>query len=76
MNGQIDAVICDTPIAENYVKKNTATLKIVGDAMTTEDYGIAVAKGKDDLLAKINAGLKAVQNEGLIDQLVAKWLAG
>jgi len=75
MNGQVDAVICDTPIAENYVKKNSAALKIVGGALTTEDYGIAVAKGKEDLLKKINDGLKAVKAEGLIDTLVQKWLA-
>ena len=75
MNGQIDAVICDTPIAENYVKKNSATLKTIGGALTTEDYGIAVAKGKQDLLQKLNDGLKAVKAEGLIDTLVQKWLA-
>jgi polar amino acid transport system substrate-binding protein len=75
LNGQIDAVICDTPIANGYVGKNAATLKIVGTPLTEENYGIAVAKGKDDLLAKINDGLKKVKAEGLIDQLVQKWLA-
>ncbi len=75
LNGQIDAVICDTPIAEGYVKKNPDKLKIVGDALTTESYGIAVAKGKDDLLAKINSGLKKVKEDGTMDSLVAKWLA-
>jgi polar amino acid transport system substrate-binding protein len=75
LNGQIDAVICDTPIAESYVKKNSSTLKTVGTALTTEDYGIAVAKGKDDLVKKLNDALKAVKSEGLIDQLVQKWLA-
>jgi polar amino acid transport system substrate-binding protein len=74
LNSQVDAVICDTPIAENYVKTNAATLKTVGSALTTEDYGIAVAKGKNDLLNKLNDGLKAVKGEGLIDQLVQKWL--
>jgi polar amino acid transport system substrate-binding protein len=75
LNGQIDAVICDTPIANGYVGKNAANLKTVGTPLTEENYGIAVAKGKDDLLKKINDGLKKVQDEGLIDQLVQKWLA-
>jgi polar amino acid transport system substrate-binding protein len=75
LNGQIDAVICDTPIANGYVNKNFATLKIVGDSLTTENYGIAVAKGKTDLLNKINEGLKAAKAAGIIDQLVQKWLA-
>jgi polar amino acid transport system substrate-binding protein len=75
LNGQIDVVICDTPIADGYVKKNSNTLKIVGDALTTESYGIAVAKGKDDLLKKINEGLAAVKADGTYDSLVQQWLA-
>ncbi len=76
LNGQIDAVICDTPIANNYVKKNPNTLKIVGQPLSTENYGIAVAKGKTEVLNKINQGLAAIKAEGKIDQLVEKWLAG
>lgn len=75
LNGQIDAVICDTPIAEGYANKNAGTLKIVGGSLTTESYGIAVAKGKTDLLNKINQGLAAVKAAGIIDQLVQKWMA-
>jgi len=75
LNGQVDAVICDTPIADGYVQKNINSLKIVGDALTTESYGIAVAKGNDELLEKINEGLAAVKADGTYDELVQKWLA-
>jgi polar amino acid transport system substrate-binding protein len=74
MNGQIDAVVCDNPVALGYVGKNADKLKIAGAAFTNENYGIAVAKGKTDLLKKINDGLKAVKAEGLIEQLSKKWL--
>lgn len=74
MNGQIDAVVCDNPVALGYVGKNADKLKIAGAAFTDENYGIAVAKGKTDLLKKINAGLAAVKSEGLIEQLSKKWL--
>ena len=74
LNGQLDAVICDTPIANSYVSKNSSALKIVGNALTTENYGIAVAKGKNDLLNKINQGLAAVKAKETIDTLVTKWL--
>jgi polar amino acid transport system substrate-binding protein len=74
MNGQIDAVVCDNPVALGYVGKNPNTLKIVGTAFTDENYGIAIAKGKTDLLAKINAGIAAVIKEGLVTQLSTKWL--
>jgi len=74
MNGQVDAVVCDNPVALLYVGKNTDKLKTAGSVFTNENYGIAVAKGKVDLLNKINAGLKAIKSQGVIDQAAAKWL--
>jgi polar amino acid transport system substrate-binding protein len=74
MNGQINAVVCDNPVALGYVGKNPDKLKIAGGIFTDENYGIAVAKGKTDLLAKINAGIKAVKSEKLIEELSKKWL--
>jgi len=74
MNGQIDAVVCDNPVAVNYVGKNSTKLKMAGDVFTDEQYGIAVAKGKEDLLKKINDGLKKVKAEGIIETLSKKWL--
>jgi polar amino acid transport system substrate-binding protein len=74
MNGQINAVICDNPVAMKYVAKNSTKIKSVGGLYTTEDYGIAVAKGKTELLAKINAGIKDVKAQGLLDQFAKKWL--
>jgi len=73
MTNQIDAVICDTPVAYGYVETYD-TLKTVGEVLTTEEYGIAVPKGKEDLLAKINTALDALLAEGIIDQLTQKWL--
>jgi polar amino acid transport system substrate-binding protein len=75
MNGQISAVICDAPVAKGYVAANPDKLKTIGEMFTTEQYGVAVAKGKEDLLAKINAAIKAILEEGLIEQYTLKWLA-
>jgi len=74
MNGQINAVVSDNWLALGYVAKNQDKLKAAGDIFTSENYGIAVAKGKTELLAKINAGLKAVKSEGLIEELSQKWI--
>lgn len=74
MNGQVDAVVCDNPVALLYVGKNADKLKTAGNVFTNENYGIAVAKGKVDLLNKINAGLKSIKSQGVIDQAAAKWL--
>jgi polar amino acid transport system substrate-binding protein len=74
MNGQIDAVVCDNPVALGYVGKNPDELKAVGDVFTDENYGIAVAEGNTELLAKINAGIAAIMEEGLLEQFSEKWL--
>lgn len=75
MNGQIEAVVADNPLAIGYVSQNSDKIKVVGDVFTDESYGIAVCKDKPELLEKINKGLQEVQNEGIIDQLVEKWLS-
>jgi polar amino acid transport system substrate-binding protein len=72
-SGQINAVVCDYPIALLYIGKNPDKLKLAGEVFTDEVYGIAIAKDKKYLQTKINAGLKAVKDEGLIYQLILKW---
>jgi ABC-type amino acid transport substrate-binding protein len=74
MNGQINAVVGDNWLALGYVARNPNALKAVGGTFTSENYGIAVAMGKTDLLAKINSGLAKVKKEGLIDTLSRKWI--
>lgn len=75
MNGQIDAVIADNPLAMGYADANPDRLKTVGAVFTSEYYGIAVCKDKPELLERINEGLVKVKAEGLIDELILKWLA-
>ncbi len=74
MNGQIDAVVADNPLALGYVGQNPDQLKTVGEVFTDENYGIAVCKTNTELIEKINKGLAAVKAEGLVDQLTEKWI--
>ncbi len=76
-NGNIDAVVCDTPVAANYVlqtEKYKGKLKITGEPFTDEYYGIAVKKGNTEILDMINAGLKQVIAEEKNKELEKKWL--
>ena len=76
INKRVEAVVIDTPVAAMYVKnpKFAGKIKIVGEPMTSEFYGIVVKKGNKELLDKLNAGLKAVTASGKLDELKAKWL--
>ena len=75
-NGQIDAVIADYPTALGFVGQSPDKIKVVGEVFTEESYGIAVCKTNTELLDKMNAGLAAVREAGLISELEQKWLAG
>lgn len=75
INGQIDAVIADNPLALGFVAKSPDKLKNVGDVFTSEYYGIAICNKNTDLQARINQGLAAVKSEGLIDQITSKWMS-
>lgn len=72
-NGNIDAVICDNTVAEPLVKNNPETYKIVGEKLTIEYYGIAVAKDNPGLLKAINQALKEVKEDGTYDKIYNTW---
>lgn len=64
-NGGSDALINDLPFVAVKIKSGSASdLQIVGDKLTGEQYGIAIAQGKEDLLTKFNQGLKEMKDNG------------
>jgi len=76
INGVIDAVICDSPVAADFALQRAEykdKLTIASNLLTEEFYGIAVNKGNTKVLSKINEGLTKVLADGTIDQLKAKW---
>jgi polar amino acid transport system substrate-binding protein len=74
INGQLDAVIADNPIAAGYVNKSKDKLMTVGPVFTNEYFGIAVCKKNAYLVPQINAALKALRDEGFLDTLSKKWI--
>lgn len=73
INGGVDAVINDLPVTEAYMAKQSGKIKMVGEPLTSEDYGFAVKKGNTELLNKLNQGLKNVKANGTYDQLKTKY---
>lgn len=73
-NKGADAVINDMPVTADYIKKGHPEIKMVGDLLTGEQYGIAVRKGNKELLDKINEGLKKVKESGKYDEIYKKYI--
>jgi polar amino acid transport system substrate-binding protein len=76
INKRVEAVVIDGPVASLYLQnpKFKGKIKVVGEPMTSENYGIVVKKGNKALLDKINAALTTLKKNGKLDELKAKWL--
>lgn len=74
VNDKADVVVIDSATAGKYVSDNKG-LKIVEDAeaFASEEYAIAVAKGNDELLEKINKSIEKMLEDGTISELAAKY---
>ncbi len=75
--GTLDAVICDDPVAKFYANKKQeyeGKLQVAFVTAESEDYGFALRKTDKALLAKLNAGIKAVKEKGIDKQISQKWL--
>ena len=73
VNGQVDAVVADYPLAVSFVNKYSDTLKVVGEVFTDENFGIAFCKDNNELIAQVNAALAELIDEGFVEELVIKW---
>jgi len=71
-NGQIDAVLNDWPTTREYIRLK-GMAKTVGEILSRENYGIAVARGQDELLSLINAAIDSMRAEGIFTELELKW---
>lgn len=56
------------------IQKQDRSLKIAGDPLTQEFYGVVTKLGNDSLMAEINNTIKEIKRNGEFDQLKDKWL--
>ncbi|PLS05810.1 transporter substrate-binding domain-containing protein [Neobacillus cucumis] len=74
-NGNADALIEDYPVISYAIAQKDLGLKIVGDRLNGDQYGIAVLKGQNqDVLKKINKGLAELKKDGTYDKIVKSYL--
>ncbi|WP_129725989.1 transporter substrate-binding domain-containing protein [Ectobacillus funiculus] len=75
-NGNADVLIEDYPVIAYAIAQKDLGLKMVGDRLNGDQYGIAVLKGTNqELLEKINKGLKELKENGKYDEIVSKYLS-
>jgi polar amino acid transport system substrate-binding protein len=68
----VDTVVIDDATGKGFVGAYPDRLKVIGDALTTEDYGFIFRIGSD-LVGPFNAALKSMRDDGTLDSLTTKW---
>ncbi len=71
-NQKVDAVIIDNETAKNFASASSK-IKINQSAYVEEEYAIAVGKNNKELEEKLNLALIKLKDEGVIDQIKAKY---
>jgi polar amino acid transport system substrate-binding protein len=70
--GQLDAVITALPTALQIVKHNP-DLYVLQERLTNEDTAIAMRKGNEALLAKVNDVINTLEADGTLADMARRW---
>lgn len=71
--GRVDAVLYDMPNVKYYVAQEAADdLKVVGDVLQGEQYGIGFKKDSE-IRDKMNEALQTLKDNGTYDDIYEKW---
>lgn len=74
--GRLDAVICDSTVAMNYVTDSDSIYEITWQQDTEpEEFGVCVKKDNTELLDKLNTALKELNDDGTIDEILSKYFS-
>lgn len=73
INGNVDAVVNDAPVTLDAIERgNLQSIKVVGELLTEEFYGIALPKDSPHLNA-VNTALNKMIADGTYTQIYRKW---
>jgi polar amino acid transport system substrate-binding protein len=74
-NGNSDITFGDYPVIAYKISLDTEpTLKLVGDKLSSANFGFAVKKGQNkELLEMFNSGLKKIKESGEYEQILNKY---
>ena len=73
-NGKADAVVCDLPVLQYFLKTGgSAFASLAGNPLTVEEYGILMGKKKPDMQKAMDKALDNLKRNGTYDKLYEKW---
>ena len=74
-NKNADVTLEDFPVISYKIAVDpNSKLKIVGDRLNGDYYGIAVRKDNEELMKKMNDGLKKIKDNGKYDEIISTYM--
>ncbi len=72
--GDVDAVLIDDTAGQGYVGENAERLKLLPDALSSDELGFIFPKGSD-LVEPFNKALMAMMSDGTLEAINALWFS-
>ena len=71
VNGNIDAVVVDSPVADTFTASRDVTVAFVEE--TGEQYGFGLRQNESELQSALNDGIQTVRDDGTYQELRDTW---
>ncbi len=71
-NGRLDAVVMDAPMSIYYSRFNPM-FEFVGEPIGRMEYAMTIRKGEDEFLAKVNAAIVKMRDDGTLRRIYDRW---
>jgi aspartate/glutamate/glutamine transport system substrate-binding protein len=72
-NGRAQGMVSNNLNLLALIKQQPGVFELVNDRLTRTEYGVAVKKGNEDLLALVNQVIDGMKQSGQLKQLAAHW---
>ncbi|MFE8698531.1 transporter substrate-binding domain-containing protein [Cytobacillus sp. FJAT-53684] len=72
-NKRLDVIINDQLLMGYNIKENNLPLKITSEILNKDEIGMAINKGNEDFVDKINEAIAAMKEDGTYDEIYKKW---
>ena len=73
-NGAVDAEVTDDIILAGQIEQSGEGLKLIGDDLTTDPYGIGIQEGDSEMKEFVDGVVEGTFEDGSWDELYDKWV--
>lgn len=72
-NKRLDVIINDQLLISYNIQEQNLPIKIASDILNKDEIGMAVNKGNEDFLEKVNTALSEMKEDGTYNEIYKKW---